>query len=271
MEGRASAEALRANNLEATAALAADELAALRQERDTAVAFKEDQDRRARLAGLEDVADVTDAELAAIDPTDLKVMQGLSKRQLMPIIKALMTDLDLVKVQLEAFKPLANTVSDVAKNQQVVNAKAAAVDERAYFDNALKNKFPDWQKTVALPEWKVYLSENVDPANDAVKRGHMLSEYRTQKHLPGIFAMFEAFEAQRTTRPGFESLVTPANAGQAPGEAAPVRRKSSEYVAKQKAFLRDKTLSAPDWEKFKQKFLADKAKGLVDDDANIIT
>lgn len=278
MLGRAQAEAKRASAAEARLQLQDDAMrslearaAAAEQARDEFSGKENERTRKERLAGLDDAEDMSEEELNQFDPKDIKLIRALNKRQTVPVMKTLLTELDELKAQVARLLSVDQTVADISKSHQAIAAQAAETIERDFFTKSLTPHFPEWQKWTQTPDWETFLatSENDDPN---VKKGHVLHHYRKSKFVPGIVALFKEFEARQQLNNGnsLQSLATPAKTSAERTPTVKGKMKTSEYIKMRDGFMRSKSVSRTDWEKYKAAFASAQQEKRVDDDAGIL-
>lgn len=275
--GRLQAESKRANTAEARLHLQDDNVRTLEsrataaeQERDELTAKERERTRKEKLAGLDDGDDITDDELNEFDPKDIRMIRGLNKKQLVPVIKTLLAEVDDLKAQVSQLHTVGHRVSEIDKSHQALAHQAAANAERDYFNKVLTPHFPEWEKWVKTSEWKTFLAapENDDPN---VRKGHVLAHYRKSKFVPGIVALFKEFQSRsgQGNGNGLGALATPAKTSADRTPTAKPKVKSSEYVKNLNAYTKSKSISKEQWEKFKVAFHQAQKEGRVDDDAGI--
>lgn len=275
--GRLRAESTRANTAEARLHLQDDTVRTLEgratiaeKERDELRAQQRESERKVKLAGLDDGDELSEEELSELDPKDVRMIKGLTKKQLVPAITTLLAEVEDLKAQVLELQTVGQRVSEIDKSHQVLAHQAAASAERSFYIKALSPHFSNWEKWVETPEWKTFLAlpENDDPN---VKKGHVLAHYRKSKFVPGIVALFKEFES-RNGKEGNNSLgalATPAKTSADRTPTAKPRMKSSEYVKMLNAYSRSKSISKEQWDKFKASFHTAQKEGRVDDDASM--
>lgn len=276
--GRLQAESRRANTAEARLHLQDDNVRTLEsrataaeKERDELAAKERERTRKEKLAGLDDGEDITDDELNEFDPKDIRMIRGLTKKQLVPVIKTLLADVDDLKAQVTQLQAVGRTVSEIGKAHHTLAQQAAANTEREYYNRVLTPHLPDWEKIAQTPEWKSFLATPNNEADPNVKNGHILAHYRKSKFVPGIVALFKEFQSRSGAGNGngLGSLVTPAKTSADRTPTAKPRVKSSEYVKNLNAYTKSKSISKEQWEKFKTAFHQAQQEGRVEDDAGI--
>jgi FtsZ-binding cell division protein ZapB len=277
MLGRVQAEAKRADLAEARLHFQDDAVRTLEarvseaeRQRDEFRELEAKRVQKERLAGLDDTTDeLSEDEVQTFDPKDIRMIRGITKKQFVPIVKSLLSEVEALKEQVKQLFPVGQQVTDIAKSHQALAVEAARAAEQTYYNRELTPHVPKWESTVKTPEWKAFLDS---PSGNklGVLKGHMLAHYRKEKYLPGIVALFNEFQMRNDSKgSGLQGLVVPPKSAAERQPAAKVVFKSSDYAKKQAEYLRGKTLSATDWEAYKTAFHKAKAEGRVEDDAGI--
>ena len=214
----------------------------------------------------------TDEDLAGYDPQDLKVMQGLSKKEMAPVIKKLMAENASLAARIAQLETLRPTVEATGKAQQAYERKVAEQAEAARYEAVLTPTVPDWKAVVKSAEWKDFLELPADGVNPEVKNGHTLAQYQKSKYTPGVVALFKEFKerSKGTSGAALGDIATPAKTSADRTTAAQPKFLTSDYAVKQKAYMVAKTLTKAEWEAYKVEFNAARLSGRVTDDANIL-
>ena len=276
--GRLQAESRRANTAEARLHLQDDNVRTLEsrattaeKERDELNAKERERTRKEKLVGLDDGDDITDDELNEYDPKDIRMMRGLNKKQLVPVIKTLLAEVDDLKAQVTQLQSVGQTVSEIGKSHQALAQQAAASTERDFYNRVLTPHVSDWESMVKTSEWKSFLAAPDNEVDPSVQKGHLLAHYRKSKFVPGIVALFKEFQSRSEVSAGngLGSLVTPAKTSADRTPTAKPKVKSSEYVKNLNAYTKSKSISREQWEKFKTAFTQAQSEGRVEDDAGI--
>jgi FtsZ-binding cell division protein ZapB len=276
--GRLQAEATRANTaetrlsaLDMTSRTWEERASNAEKERDELLSHRREQERKVKLAGLDEGDEISDDEVNEFDPKDVRLIRGLTKKQLVPVIKTLLAEVDDLKNEVGQLRTVGQRVADIDKTHQELAVTSAAQAEREYFSQRLTPHFPQWESWTKTPEWKEFLAsaENDDPN---VKKGHTLAHYRKAKFVPGIVALFKEFQLRNESSGNqrFKALATPAKqTANAQTPSVKPKMKSSEYVKYLNSYTKSKSISRTQWETYKASFHAAQKEGRIDDDAGI--
>lgn len=212
-------------------------------------------------------------ELSGFEPSAIKILEKLSKKELAkiaPILQALTQKINMMEEQMQSVVSVAAELPEI-KNTAAVAATAAAKDvEVKYWDKSLKNRHPDWQVFTQSPVWKKFLGQEIADLPGVTKQ-NMLNAYRQQKNVAGVISILDDFKSwvNANGKPAMHNLAEPSGVPGQPNvnsTSAPSRKfKNSDLKAATTEFQKGK-LSLADYQKLKAEFKQQLLAGKVEAD-----
>lgn len=210
--------------------------------------------------------DLNDEELEAFDTNNIRIIKGLSKRE-MKNLKPVFEAYDARIAQLEA--SLGNVAPErlqkVERTLAESSATRAADAERQFYIDALKNTpHKDFETFVKTPAWGEFIKRDVE-GMPGTNYSQFINSYRSTRNLAGLISVFDLFKQSLGTKVTLADFAQPnaSNAQREQSQEQPKPKfKQSDYTVNLTKFTK-RLMSKTDWEAYKADFAEASKDGRV--------
>ena len=154
---------------------------------------------------------ITDEDLKDFDPNQLRIVQGLSRKELKvlePILKSLVDKQAELDAKLNEVSGLKDNVASIQEHTNKAALIAAQNAEINFFRDAFKETpHKNWETFVKTTPWKNLMSSKVPGGSHTY--GQLMNAYREQRNVAGIYSVFDAFRSYVKNSGNVNALTEP--------------------------------------------------------------